>query len=178
MTSSHRLQRWGGLAVWLGVGVPIWLQRDQIVRPGAFAAWLVAWLLFAAAFCITSAGGKRTRRLDLSLLALQAACVMTLVLFLCDGFEGALLVLVAMQLAPRVPRRTGLLWLPAPSLLPGTAIAIHWSLKPALMLVPPYLGFQILVFLAIEALHRESRANAELRGGRGGRPHGRPGGRG
>ena len=102
MTSSHRLQRWGGLAVWLGVGVPIWLQRDQI-QPDRFAVWLAAWLLFAAAFWVTSAGRERARRLDLSLLALQAACVMTLVLFLCDGFEGALLVLVAMQLAPGSP---------------------------------------------------------------------------
>src|SRR3954454_12645474 len=165
MTSSHRLQRWGGLAVWLGVSVPIWLQRDQ-VKPGAFAVWLAAWLLFAAAFWITSAGRERTRRLDLSLLALQAACVMAIVLFLCDGFEGALLVLVAMQLAPRVSGRTGLLWIAVQSLLLGIAITLHWSLRPALMLVPPYLGFQILVFLAIEALHREGRANAELRAAR------------
>src|SRR5436305_133909 len=165
MTSSHRLQRWGGLAVWLGVGVPIWLQRDQ-VKPGAFAVWLTAWLLFAAAFWVTSAGRERTRRLDLALLALQAACVMALVLFLCDGFEGALLVLVAMQLAPRVSGRTGLLWIAVQSLLLGIAITIHWSLRPALMLIPPYLGFQILVFLAIEALHREARAHAELRAAR------------
>lgn len=165
MTSSHGLQRWGGLAVWLGVSVPIWLQRDQ-VKPGAFAIWLAAWLLFAAAFWITSAGRERTRRLDLSLLVLQAACVMAIVLALCDGFEGALLVLVAMQLAPRVSGRTGLLWIAVQSLLLEIAITLHWSLRPALMLVPPYLGFQILVFLAIEALHREARANAELRAAR------------
>jgi signal transduction histidine kinase len=91
---------------------------------------------------------------------------MVLVLLLCDGFEGTLLVLVAMQLAPRLPRRTGLVWIVTQSLLLGAAVAIHWSLRPALMLAPPYLGFQILAFLAVEALDREARANAELRAAR------------
>ena len=34
------------------------------------------------------------------------------------------------------------------------------------MLAPPYLGFQILAFLAVEALDREARTNAELRAAR------------
>ena len=170
MTSSSRLLRWGGLAAWLGVGVPLWLQRAQ-VRPGAVPGWLAAWLLFAAALWMTTAGRERDRRLDFSwlntaLLALQTACVIALVLLLCDGFEGTLLVLVAMQLAPRVSRRTGLAWIAAQSLLLAAAITIHWSLRPALMLALPYLGFQVLAFLAVEALDREARANAELRAAR------------
>jgi signal transduction histidine kinase len=163
MTSLPRLLRWGGLAAWLGVGLPIWLQLDQ-TKPGAFAGWLTAWLVFVLAFWTTTAGPSR--RLDLALLGLQGVCVATLALFLCDGFEGTLLVLVAMQLAPRVSRRTGLLWIAAQSLLLGIAVTIHWSLRPALMLAPPYLGFQLLAFLAIEALDREARANAELRAAR------------
>ncbi|HEX4498234.1 MAG TPA: histidine kinase [Thermoanaerobaculia bacterium] len=165
MTSHLRLSRWGGLAAWLGVGVPIWLQREQ-VEPGAFAGWLAAWIVFALALWATTAAGERSRRLDLALLGLQAACVMVLVLRLCDGFEGTLLALVAMQLAPRVSRRAGLLWIAAQSLLLGAAITVHWSLRPALMLTPPYLGFQILAFLAVEALDREARTNAELRAAR------------
>src|SRR3954453_2640334 len=163
MNSLLPLLRWGGLAAWLGVGLPIWLQLDQ-TKPGAFAAWLVAWLVFALAFWMTAAGPERSRRADLLLLGLQAACVMVLVLRLCDGFEGTLLVLIAMQLAPRVSRRTGLAWIAVQSLLLGIAITLHWSLRPALMLAPPYLRFQILVFLAIEARHREGRSHAELRG--------------
>jgi signal transduction histidine kinase len=165
MTSLPRLLRWGGLAAWLGVGLPIWLQLGQ-TQPGAFAGWLVAWLLFAAAFWTTAAGRERTRRLDLSLLILQSACVAALALFLCDGFEGTLLVLVAMQLAPRSDRRTGLLWIAVQSLGLAIAITLHWSLRPALMLTSPYLGFQLLAFLAFEAIDREARANAELRAAR------------
>ena len=165
MTSYLRLLRWGGLAAWLGVGLPVWLQRDQ-AHPGRFLLWLAVWLLFALVFWATAAGRERSRRMDLALLAFQAACVMALVLCLCDGFEGTLLVLVAMQLAPRVSRRAGLAWIAVQSLLLGAAVTVHWSLRPALLLAPPYLGFQILAFLALEALDREARANAELRAAR------------
>ena len=98
-----RLLRWAGLGAWIGVGLPVWLQIDK-AAPRAFAGWLAAWLLFAAAFWITAAGRPLARGVEMGLLALQGACVVTLVLLLCDGFEGTLLVLVAMQLAGRVSR--------------------------------------------------------------------------
>lgn len=148
--------RWGGLAAWFMVGVPILIHPHE--KPAVLLGWTAVWLLFAGLFWLTSAG-----RGHLALLGLEAACVMALVLTLCDGFEGALLVLVAMQLASRVDRRTGLVWILAQTVLLCVAITIHWSLRPALMLAPPYLGFQILAFLVFEALDREARINAELR---------------
>ncbi len=157
----HRLLRWGGLAVWLGVGLPVWMQLSQ-TTPERFAGWLPAWLLFAVAFWVTAGEREISRKLGLTLLALQGACVMVLVLLLCDGFEGTLLVLVAMQLASRVSRRTGFVWIAVQTLLMGVAISIHWSLRPALLLVPPYLGFQILAFLAFAVLEREARGREEL----------------
>ena len=157
-----RLLRWGGLAAWLGVGLPIWLQLSAIQRPAAFAGWLAAWLLFAAAFWITASGRELPRRAELALLAFETACVLVVVLLLCNGFEGTLLVLVAMQLAARVPRRAGLAWIAVQSVLLTVAISIHWSPRPAFLLAPPYLGFQILAFLAFEALEREARGREEL----------------
>ncbi len=162
------LLRWGGLAAWLGVGLPIWLQLSAIQRPGAFAGWLVSWLLFAAAFWFTSGGldftkdRELTRREELELLILQVVCVLVVVLLLCDGFEGTLLVLVAMQLAGRVSRRTGLAWIAVQSALLAVAIGIHWAPRSAMLLVPPYLGFQILAFLTFDVLQREARAREEL----------------
>jgi signal transduction histidine kinase len=168
----HRLLRWGGLAAWLGVGLPIWIQIST-VTPGRLAIWLPAWLLFAAAFWATAGDRELPRNIALALLAFQAACVIVIVGFLCNGFEGTLLVLVAMQLASRVSRRAGLAWIGVQTALLGVAIGIHWSPRPAFLLVPPYLGFQILAFLAFAALEREargreelSRANAELRSAR------------
>ena len=157
----HRLLRWGGLAAWLGVGLPIWLQLSAISSPGRFFGWLAAWLVFAAAFWVTADG-----RAGLGLLAVQAACVIALVLLLCDGFEGTLLVLIAMQLASRVSRRTGLVWIAVQSIFLAVAIGIHWSPRPAFLLAPPYLGFQILAFFAFEVLEKLERTNAELRSAR------------
>lgn len=156
-----RLLRWAGLAVWAGVALPVWVQVDQ-AHPRTFAGWLAAWLLFAAAFWITAAGGSRSRLVDLVLLALQGACVVTLVLLLCDGFEGTLLVLIAMQLAGRVPRRAAFSWIAFQTLFLWAAVALHWSERSAWLLTPPYLGFQILAFLTFEVLDREARGREEL----------------
>lgn len=155
-----RLLCWGGLAAWLMVGLPVMTYPHE--SPEVLLAWTFAYLLFGLAFWITAGERELPRWADLGLLGLQALCVMALVLTLCDGFEGALLVMVAMQLASRVDRRTGLIWIAVQSVLLCAAVAIHWSLRPALMLAPPYLGFQILAFLAFEALDREARGRREL----------------
>lgn len=166
-----RLLRWGGLAAWLMVGLPVMSYPHE--SPEVLLAWTFSYLLFGLAFWITAGERELPRWADLGLLGLQALCVMALVLLLCDGFEGTLLVMAAMQLASRVDRKTGLIWIAVQSVLLCAAVAIHWSLRPALMLAPPYLGFQILAFLAFEALDREargrrelSRINAELRSAR------------
>jgi signal transduction histidine kinase len=155
-----QILRWGGLAAWLMVGLPVLTQGAD--SPARLLGWTFAYLLFGVAFWTSSSGRDLSRWASLAWPALQALCVMVLVLLLCDGFEGALLVMVAMQLASRVERRTGLAWIAVQSVLLCAAIAIHWSLRPALMLAPPYLGFQILAFLAIEALEREARGRREL----------------
>lgn len=155
-----RLLRWGGVVAWLMVGLPI--LTHEIRRPAVFAVWLAAWLIFVAAFWVSADGRKKTRGEALGLPALQVVCVLALVLTICDGFEGALLVLVAMQIASRVPRRTALVWIAVQSILLCVAISIHWSLRPALMLAPPYLGFQLLAFFLVEAIEREARGRAEL----------------
>src|ERR1700681_3832099 len=168
----HRLLRWGGLAAWLGVGLPIWSQIST-VTPWRLAVWLPAWLLFAAAFWMTAGDREIPKKIALALLAFQAACVIVVVAVLCNGFEGTLLVLVAMQTASRVSRRAGLAWIGVQTVLMGIAIGFHWSPRPAFLLMPPYLGFQLLAFLAFAALEREARgreelarANAELRSAR------------
>lgn len=157
----HRLLRWAGLAAWLGVALPIWIQIST-VTPGRFAGWFPAWLLFAAAFWVTAGNRKIPPKIALALLAFQTACVIVVVGLLCDGFEGTLLVLIAMQLASRVSRRTGLAWIGAQTLLMGVAIGIHWSPRPAFLLAPPYLGFQILALLVFAALEREARGREDL----------------
>src|SRR5438067_3568322 len=145
----------GGIAVWLMVGAPIFFGGS--VSPARLAGWAAAYVAFLALFVLA----MRTRRL--LLIAGQAACVVALVLLMCDGFEGALLVLGALQLGGRLSRRRGLLWIALQTALLAVAVSIHWAPRAALLLAPPYLGFQLLAFFVSDLLAREARAREELR---------------
>jgi signal transduction histidine kinase len=155
----------GGAAAWLMVGLPVLLHWGI---PGwRLGAWAAVWLAFFA----FSAGALRTRdRARLALLALAVGTVTAMVLLLCDGFEGALLVLVALRLGGTVSRRVGLIWIGVQTALLAAAVAVHWSPPPALLLAPPYLGFSVLAFFVADVLARSAAqrralaaANAELR---------------
>lgn len=148
--------RTGGTIVWLAVGAyVVILGADSAAR---FATWAIAFAAFGAGLLFSAS----RERPSLPMLVVQVAAVMTLVLTLCNGYEGTLLVIVAMQLGGVLPRRTALLWIVAQTLLLAVCIGIHWSPRPAMMLAPPYLGFQLLAFLAFDALARESIARDEL----------------
>jgi signal transduction histidine kinase len=144
-----------GLFVWTMVGLPVVVAGA--ISPGLMASWAAVYLLFAALFA------AELRFPSLPLIALQAACIVVVVLLLCDGFEGTLMVLIAMRLASRVKRSHGLAWIAVQTALLAAAIAIHWTPRSALLLTPPYLGFQILAFLTVQALARESRSAERLR---------------
>jgi signal transduction histidine kinase len=150
---DRKLLRIGGLAAWLMTGVPVVLEAPRSLL--TFALWALVFLTFGAAFVLP-------RKPTLLLLALQATCVITMVLLLCDGFEGSLLVLIAMQLATILTPKKGVSWIALQSLLLFGAIAVHWTPRAAILLTPPYLGFQLLAFFTIGALHREAAARAEL----------------
>ncbi|HYC88561.1 MAG TPA: sensor histidine kinase [Thermoanaerobaculia bacterium] len=147
-----RITQIGGAAAWLAVGTHVALAGAD--SPLRFVIWSVAFAVFGAGLLAPA---------RLPVLALQVAAVTAMVLTLCDGFEGTLLVMVAMQLGSVLPRRTAILWIVAQTLLLGAAIGWHWTPRAAMLITPPYLGFQLLAYLALEALARESAANAELR---------------
>lgn len=141
-----RLIRIGGTLTWLAVAVPLILQTSlSLTRLGL---WAIAWLTFGVA-------------LQRRWLVVQTAAVIGMVLTLCDGFEGTLLVIVAMQLV--MPRRRAFVWIGVQTLLLAIAVGIHWTPRSALLLTPPYLGFQLLAFLTIESIDRGSRMAERLR---------------
>jgi signal transduction histidine kinase len=152
MDHQRRIAQTGGAAAWLAVGTHVVLQSAN--DPARLVIWSVAFAAFGAGLLLPA---------RLPVLALQVAAVTGMVLTLCDGFEGTLLVIVAMQLGGMLPRRTAILWIVAQTLLLGAAVGWHWTPRAAILITPPYLGFQLLAFLALEALARESAANAELR---------------
>src|SRR5205085_4386542 len=67
-----------GLTAWLMVGLPVIIQGAN--TPGVMLRWAIAYVLFGALFI---ADLKHPR---LALLAMEALCVVVMVLLLCDGF--------------------------------------------------------------------------------------------
>jgi hypothetical protein len=111
------------------------LQRQVVRRPSVVGARpQLGAVLFGALYAFSF------RWRGLLLLGVETLAVMAMVLRRCNGYEGTLLVLVALQLGTRLPPRAGMAWIIARTLLLGAAVTIHWSLRPAFMLMPPYFG--------------------------------------
>ena len=113
-----RVLRLAGLAVWASVGFPVLISWRSLHARGSqpldYGAWIAAWLLFGGGFVVTTAASRfeRDRPGALFLLAGQAAAAIALAaLPPCYGLEGALLVLVAVQLGGRLSRTAGLAWI-------------------------------------------------------------------
>ncbi len=154
---QQRLVRYGGLVAWLMVAVPLLLNRAG--AEGRMRSWTIVYVLFGIAFALHDRLTPPQRRMT---RALEVACVVAIVLLLCDGFEGTLLVLVALQLGRDESRRFALTWIGVQTALLFASIAIHWTPRAALMLTPPYLGFQLLAYLVLEATRREAEARDEI----------------
>ncbi len=159
------------------VGIVLWLMTalPALLQPGGdrwrLAVWLGAYVLFGVLYLLPNAApfgsrsplaASRSPATVLALLAVESLAVIAMVLARCNGFEGTLLVLVAMQLGAEMAPRPGIAWIIVQTLLLGGAIGIHWSPRPALMLTPPYFGFQLLAFATIASMARLASANREL----------------
>ena len=154
-------ERWfrrAGVFAWAMVGLPMLIDPPSI--PWRLTVWIAAYAVFGAAAWVSA----RRRSPPLVLLGVEAACVFIMVVFMCTGFEAALLVLVAMQLARSARAGVGWLWIAAQTLLLAAGIAVHWSLGAAVLLVPPYLGLQVLGHVMVRLLGRiEAAGRAEER---------------
>ena len=159
MTEAPRLLRLAGALSFTLVAVPAVFQGVQ--NPRSFVWWASGLAAFGVLFLWSIASPPARPGVMLGVLAAEAACVIVMVATQCRGSEGALLVLVALQLGRLLPRGPGLLWIGLQSAALFWAIQHHWSQRPAVLVTPPYLGFQVLAFLLVELLGREARLRAE-----------------
>ena len=162
MTPS-RLIGIAGLIAGLVVGLRAFIAHFGVI-PAGDGRWIVAFLLFGVLFAAD------LRRPRLPLLAAESATALALVLLGCNGYEGILLALVAMQLGTRLQPRGGISWIVLQTLLLGAGVAIQLGPRAAWLLGPPYLGFQLVAFFTFSTMAREvagraalAGANAELR---------------
>jgi hypothetical protein len=95
--------------------------------------------------------------LSLASLAAEGVTVASMTALLANGFEGLLLVPVALELRFRLRPYLASLWVFAQTVLFGTAVAIHWNAWSGFMLGLPYGALQVLVLAASAAFHHGSR---------------------
>ena len=125
--------------------------------------WLGAYALFGLVFWLTAKRGKGLPRVWMATsLAFQSALVLVMVNSICNGYEGALLVVVAGQLAPLFSLPLSLGWVAGQSLLMGLVIHSRFSLEISLALSVSWFGFQIFTVLMSQAATREATAREEL----------------
>jgi signal transduction histidine kinase len=153
-------------ATWSLVALPTILGGALSPR---FPWWLLAWLAFGGLLGLAWRS-LPTERTAVAARFGQAASIVAMVGLLCNGFEGALLVVIAAQLGLSASLRHGLSWILLQTLATAIAIGLHWAPRPAILLAPPYLGFQLFAFLTVRFAARESASrralaegNAELR---------------
>ena len=172
----RRLLRSGGFAIWAAVGLPVLV--FQFSKPPTLrqalpvAAWTASFLLFGVAFWLATSRrrGESQRAGSLALAAGQSAAVLSLVaLPSCFGLEGALLVLVALELGGLLQRRAAVAWIALQSAGLLAVVWLHWGWHWGVVLAFAYLPFQLIAdattrLLAEETAARErlAAANAEL----------------
>jgi signal transduction histidine kinase len=167
---SRRLLRAGGLAVWVAVGLPVFFlvaPRTPLRAPALLplAAWIASYLLFGLAFGLATSrrSPDAGRRRALLLAAGQAAAVLSLVaLPPCFGLEGALLVLVALQLGGLLPRRPALAWILVQSAALVAIQWLHWDWHWAIVLAGAYVPFQLIAAATARLLAKETEARERL----------------
>jgi signal transduction histidine kinase len=150
-----RVLRWAGLLAWLLIAVAALV--EGMGRPRGFAVWVVSLAAFGALYAWAT-----WRRPTWAAVAAQLACVLAMAGNQYRGFEGMLLVLIALELALIASRGVGLAWIAAQSLALLVAIQYRWSWYEATLFTPPYLGLQVLAFLVVGLIAREARGRAAL----------------
>jgi signal transduction histidine kinase len=170
---ARGLLRFAGFLVWFLAGLPLFVRVVQIpdlLHQTRYICWLSCYFAFGATFGLTrwDTGSAGTRRLQLGLLAIQAATALVMIVLVCSGHEGALLVLVAAQLGWFMSLRHALLWVSTQAVLMG--IVLTFGGRSTLSLMSTYVGFQVLAlfscFLAASEANARAglaRANNELR---------------
>ncbi len=130
---------------------------------------VLAWVLFAVAFCAATLL-KLSRRLEAAMLVLQSAAVLALTALGHGGLAGVLFAVVAGQLGMAITPRIVMGWLVVQTVAFVVLFAAHLPFRQALFTSIGYFGFQLFAFGASRLATREAegrtelaRVNAELR---------------
>lgn len=153
-----RASRGLGAALWVLVALTVVLDRGTA---SVGALWRSAWAAGVLAHLL-SASPAAGRTVRFGALGAEAACVVLMVASLCHGFEGLLLLPIALQLSLLLEERRAMAAVLLQTAAFGMAIALHWSARPAWMLALPYGVLQALLLVTGVAFRREADARSAL----------------
>ncbi len=166
-TDTAKLLRYAGFLTWGLTGLPLLVelaQQPALWHAPPYILWLICFALFGAAFGLTgwrSPAGRAGPGQGVSLI-LQAAAALTMILLVCSGQEGALLVIVAAQVGWVLPLSRALVWVAGQAAAMCAMLMFSWSGSITLKLMATYLGFQALALVSCFLTAREATARAEL----------------
>ena len=167
------LLRFAGFLIWSLAGLPLFVslvQVPELLQQPRYWLWLSCFFVFGATFGLTrwNVSSPQGRRLQLASLAVQTTTALVMIVLVCTGHEGALLVLVSAQLGWFMSLRRAMLWVAVQAALMG--VILTFGGHATLSLMSTNVGFQVLAlfscFLAASEASARSglaRANNELR---------------
>jgi signal transduction histidine kinase len=164
---TPRLLRYAGILTWGLTGLPLLVEmakQPALPRQARYVWWLICFAIFGAAFAATAwreLAGRAGARQLLS-LSLQAVTAIAMILLLCSGQEGALLVLVAAQIGWVLPLSRAVTWVAVQATLMSGALAFSWSGPVPLRLISTYFGSQALALVSCFLTAREATARTAL----------------
>jgi signal transduction histidine kinase len=165
----RRLLRASGFVIWGIVGFPVavfQLAGARVPRPILpIASWAAAYLLFGVCLALATSPrrGESGKGAPLLLAAGQAAAVLALVaLPPCFGLEGALLVVVALELGAWIPRRPAAAWILLQSAALLAVVWLHWGWHWGIVLAGAYLPFQLIAYATARLLAEETASRVRL----------------
>lgn len=164
---SVRLLRSAGFIIWILAGLPLLVRlahTPTFLHEPRYWLWLVFFVVFGVAFALTGwrATAASARGRQLASLFIQTAAALAMILLVCSGHEGALLVIVAAQLGWLLPLGRALAWVAVQAILMCAILAVSWPTQVTLSLMATYLGFQVLALFSCFLTAREAAARADL----------------
>ena len=166
-TDTARLLRYAGFLTLGLTGLPLLVelaQEPELCRQSPYLLWFVCLVLFGVAFGVTGwrAPAGRAGPAQTASLVVQTAAALTMILLVCSGQEGALLVIVAAQVGWVLPFSRAAAWVGIQATAMCAILAFSWSGVISLKLMATYLGFQVLALFSCFLTAREALARTDL----------------
>jgi signal transduction histidine kinase len=166
--STRGLLRAAGLLTWAFAGIPAATSIatettcSTVGSAATVAAWIGAFAVFGVTFFrATRESGHRPEWM-VRMLTVQTFAALAMNVFLCTGFEAALLVVVAVQVGLALPLRRGLLWLVAQTLGLFVLASHHMGWHRSVYWAIAIMGAETFAFTVAAMAGREAAARRAL----------------